>query len=173
MGRFLENLQSALRALNTSDPAVRALTVIRQLGYAVYLFLDMFLAAHGTKLYVFEKETHTRISKTAQRAWAIALSASLINGGYSSYKLLQRQRLAQRPRATAEKEAERRVELKQISTEALGVRLQMLQDLCDWLVATTSLGYLGLNDGWVGIAGVVSSSLGVRTQWIKANGANK
>ena len=80
---------------------------------------------------------------------------------------------AKAPRATAEKEAERRVELHQIAAETKAVRLQMLQDLCDWLNPGTSTGWLNLNDGVIGLAGVLSSSLGIRSQWIKVNGAAK
>ena len=147
--------------------------VVRQLGYAFYLILDALQWVHGAKAYVFEKEKAQKISKNAARFWLMGLTASLVSGVYKSYNLLQRTRIAQHPRPTAEKEAERRVELSQISADTKAVRLQMLQDCCDWVNPATSVGFLGLNDGVIGITGTISSLLGARSQWIKVNGAPK
>lgn len=173
MGKFLEHFQAAMKALSTNDPVLRVLAIGRQLGYAFYLMLDALQWVNGSKAYVFEKETATRISKNAARFWLFGISCSLVSGIYKTYMLVQRQRLATRPRATAEKEAERRVELHQISSESVGVRLQMLQDFCDWLNPLSNLDFVSLSDGTVGLAGTLSSLLGARSQWIKVNGAKK
>lgn len=170
IGRFLENFQAALKALSTTDRVIRALTVGRQLGYAGYLVLDALQWAYGAKALRFQKETYETFSKTAQRFWLFGLTCSLLNGLYKSYLLNERTRIAQRPRPTAEKESERRVELNQLGSETLGVRLQLLQDACDWINPASSLGFLGFSDGVVGLAGTVSSLLGARAQWVKVNG---
>lgn len=145
----------------------------RQLGYAFYLILDALQWMQGAKAVRFEKETAQKISKNAARFWLIGLLCSLISGVYKSVQLAQRTKLAQRPRATAEKEAERRVELHQIAADTKAVRLQMLQDACDIINPGTSTGWLNFNDGVIGAAGTVSSLLGARSQWIKVNGAAK
>ena len=87
----------------------------RQLGYAFYLILDALQWMQGAKAVRFEKETAQKISKNAARFWLIGLTFSLISGVYKSHQLAQRLKFAQRPRATAEKEAERRVELHQLA----------------------------------------------------------
>lgn len=171
IGRYLENFQSALKALSISDPTVRVLTILRQLGYAGYLILDGFQWAQGAKAVRFQKETYEKISKSAARFWLLGLTASLLAGAYKSYRLNERHAAASRPRPTAEKEAERRIELNQIGAETLAVRLQLLQDACDWVNPATSNGILNLSDGAIGLAGVVSSLLGARAQWLKVNGA--
>ena len=79
----------------------------RQLGYAFYLILDALQWMQGAKAVRFEKETAQKISKNAARFWLIGLTFSLISGVYKSHQLAQRLKFAQRPRATAEKEAER------------------------------------------------------------------
>ncbi|WFD33488.1 Peroxisomal membrane protein PMP27 [Malassezia cuniculi] len=170
VGRFLENFQSALKALNTTDKVVRYLTVSRQLGYAGYLMLDALQWAQGAKAVRFQKETYEKISKSAARFWLLGLTSSLLAGAYKAYKLNERRAAASRPRPTAEKEAERRVELNKIGAETFAVRLQLLQDACDWINPATSTGILGLSDGTIGLAGVLSSLLGARSQWIKVNG---
>ena len=173
IGKFLEHFQAALKAVATPDPVLKVTAIGRQLGYAFYLILDALQWVHGSKAYVFEKETYQKIAKNAARFWLAGLTFSLISGVYKSYNLVQRNNLAQRPKATAEKEAERRVELHQIAAETKAVRLQMLQDLCDWVNPGTSTGWISANDGVIGLAGVVSSCLGARSQWIKVHGAKK
>ncbi|WFD27970.1 Peroxisomal membrane protein PMP27 [Malassezia nana] len=173
IGKFLEHFQAALKALAMPDPVLKVLAVGRQLGYAFYLMLDALQWVHGSKAYQFEKATYEKIAKNAARFWLAGLTFSLISGLYKSYNLSQRTKLAVRPKATAEKEAERRVELNQIASETKAVRLQMLQDCCDWLNPGTSTGWINANDGVIGLAGVLSSCLGARSQWKKVHGATK
>ena len=145
----------------------------RQLGYAFYLILDALQWMQGAKAVRFEKETAQKISKNAVRFWLIGLTFSLISGVYKSHQLAQRLKFAQRPRATAEKEAERRVELHQLAADTKAVRLQMLQDACDIVNPGTSTGWFSFNEGVIGAAGTLSSLLGARSQWIKVNGGAK
>ena len=46
-------------------------------------------------------------------------------------------------------------------------RLQLISDLCDLTVPSTALGYATFDDGIVGLAGTVSSLLGLLTVWKK------
>jgi hypothetical protein len=64
-------------------------------------------------------------------------------------------------------EAEPIVEGKKLAREANLVRLQLISDLCDLTIPTSALGWAKLDDGIVGLAGTVSSLLGVYTQWKK------
>jgi len=46
-------------------------------------------------------------------------------------------------------------------------RFQLISDLCDLTVPTAALGYANLDDGIVGLAGTVSSIIGVWATWQK------
>ena len=48
--------------------------------------------------------------------------------------------------------------------------LQLVSDLCDLCVPSSALGYANLDDGIVGLAGTVSSLIGVYTAWKKTAG---
>ena len=170
VGKFLEHLQAALKATTVQDPVVSYAAIGRQLGYAFYLTLDTLQWVHGAKVYQFEKGTIDRIAKNAARFWLTGLTFSLLSGGYKTYVLNQRLASAKRPRATAEKEAERKLELAQISTEQAAVRYQMTQDALDWVIPATGAGVLNLDEGILGIAGCISSVMGARTQWRAVNG---
>ena len=51
--------------------------------------------------------------------------------------------------------------------ERNAANLQLISDLCDLAVPTAALGYANLDDGIVGLAGTVSSLIGVWTTWKK------
>ena len=46
-------------------------------------------------------------------------------------------------------------------------QLQLLSDLCDLSIPSSALGWVTLDDGIVGLAGTVSSLIGIYTQWKK------
>lgn len=77
-----------MKALSTPDIVLKVTAVGRQLGYALYLILDALQWAHGSKAYVFEKETYQKIAKNAARFWLAGLTFSLISGTYKSYNLI-------------------------------------------------------------------------------------
>jgi len=45
--------------------------------------------------------------------------------------------------------------------------IQLISDICDLAVPSSALGYINLDDGIVGLAGTVSSLIGVYTVWQK------
>ncbi|EPQ28953.1 uncharacterized protein PFL1_03243 [Pseudozyma flocculosa PF-1] len=170
VGKFLEHFQAALKATTIQDPVVSYAAIGRQLGYGFYLILDTLQWLHSSKVYTFSAPTAASISKNAARFWMTGLTFSLLSGSYKTYVLNSRLAAAKRPRATAEKEAERKVELAQISTEQAAVRYQMTQDALDWVIPATGADVLALDEGILGLAGCVSSLMGARTQWRAVNG---
>lgn len=54
-----------------------------------------------------------------------------------------------------------------IIRERAAINLQLLSDLCDLTVPTSAIGLTNFDDGFVGLAGTVSSLIGVYTQWKK------
>jgi peroxin-11B len=51
--------------------------------------------------------------------------------------------------------------------ERAAINLQLLSDLCDLMVPTAALGWTNLDDGIIGLAGTVSSLIGVYGAWKK------
>jgi peroxin-11B len=49
----------------------------------------------------------------------------------------------------------------------VAINLQLISDLCDLTVPLSALGWAGFDDGFVGLAGTVSSLIGVYGQWKK------
>lgn len=51
--------------------------------------------------------------------------------------------------------------------ERTATYIQLVSDLCDLTIPSTALGYVTLDDGFVGLAGTLSSLIGVWTMWRK------
>ena len=105
--------------------------------------------------------TSQRLLREGYRAWFTGISFSIVSSLYSLYQLnLRSQQIS-------EKDGEGVVEKKKVQREANAIKLQLVSDLCDITIPSTALGWAKLDDGVVGLAGTVSSLLGVYTVWKK------
>ncbi|EHK98957.1 hypothetical protein GLAREA_01366 [Glarea lozoyensis ATCC 20868] len=161
VGKNVEHLKAAAVAADSKglDPIIKYCAVGRQLGYAGYLSLDTItvLDAAGIR----KSEATKRIQKEAYRCWMFGLLFSTMSGVYSLYNLrLQQQRVDK-------KDGEGVVASKRIEKERAAINLQLLSDLCDLTVPTSAIGLTSFDDGFVGLAGTVSSLIGVYSQWKK------
>ncbi len=52
-------------------------------------------------------------------------------------------------------------------SERAASKLQLTSDLCDLTVPVAALSWIAFDDGVVGLAGTVSSLIGVYSQWVK------
>ncbi|KAK4164560.1 peroxisomal biogenesis factor 11 [Cladorrhinum sp. PSN259] len=160
-GKNVEHFKAAALAAdnNTMDPVLKYMAVGRQLGYAGYLTMDLFtlLDATGIKKSVHAKKLQTE----AYRFWAVGIACSVIAQAYTLYGLREREKKVDK------KEGEGVVEGKKIVKERAASRLQLTSDLCDITVPLAALGWANFDDGFVGLAGTVSSLIGIYSQWKK------
>lgn len=184
IGKFVEHIRAgselydAAMRRGTGDKIVQYLQTLRQIGYAGYMFFDTMtiLDAMGVRKY----EKAKRVQASAYRCWFLGLLASTLAGIYSLYALNQR------TTQIDEKDADGKVErvkmakyenrdlqrprynlLTDVDRQAQTLRVQLTSDLCDIMVPSTALGYTKLDDGIIGLAGTLSSLLGVRGVWAK------
>jgi len=172
LGKPMEHFQAAVKAMTLADPILRVLAISRQLGYAFYLINDALVWAHSAKIKVYAKDRFARISVNASRFWAIGIASSILSGLYKLRDVQVRQARIQKAGtlATPEKEADRKVEIKALRTQYYATRYQLIQDLCDFTLPMSSLGYFNLNEGVLGVAGLISSLMGLQTQKRKVLG---
>ncbi|KAF2676195.1 peroxisomal biogenesis factor 11 [Lentithecium fluviatile CBS 122367] len=161
VGKFVEHFKAAAVASDAKalDPVLRWTAVGRQLGYAGYMLFDNATVLDATSIRKFSASQ--RLLREGYRAWFAGISFSIISSLYSLYQL----RL--RAQKISEKDGEGVVEKKKVEREANAVKIQLISDLCDITIPTGALGWVKLDDGIVGLAGTVSSALGVWGQWKK------
>jgi peroxin-11B len=181
--KFIEHFKLAAVAsdANTSDPVVKYLAVGRQLGYAFYMLLDNMTYPDVAGIKKFSAAA--RLQKEAYRAWCVGLTCNIVAGLYALYNL----RLAEQKHLDSA-DAEKAVEVKKLAKYVFAfessvqprlranycdhrdksvAQLQLISDLCDLTVPTSGLGLLNLDDGIVGLAGTVSSLIGLYGVWQK------
>lgn len=128
----------------------------------MYLSLDTltYLDAAG----VWKSEAAKKLQKEAYRAWMAGLLCSAVSGVYSLYRMREEGSMGKEAIST---DAEKAVEGKRLVRDRKQARMQLLSDLCDLTVPTSALGITKFDDGFVGLAGTVSSMIGLTTQWAK------
>ncbi|KAI0100239.1 peroxisomal biogenesis factor 11 [Nemania sp. FL0031] len=166
VGKNVEHFKAAAVAFDSlttkssgGDPVLKYTALGRQLGYAGYLTGDMLTVPSA--LGVRKWEGAARAGKEAYRFWAMGLACSVVAQVYTLYQLRQREAKVDK------KEGEGVVEAKKIALERYASQLQLLSDLCDLTVPTSALGWANFDDGFVGLAGTVSSLIGIYNQWKK------
>ncbi|GAA5835506.1 hypothetical protein JCM5353_002379 [Sporobolomyces roseus] len=164
IGKPLEHAQAAVKALDVSDPVLKFTALGRQLGYAGYLFNDMLVWAHSTKVRPMALPQFAKIQRRAAKLWFTGILFSLISSSYKFVGLRKRAEEVRRPRGDAEKELERKMTVKQINSQMQAVKTQLLQDSLDILLPAGTLGYHNLDDGILGLVGFVTSLMGLRSQ---------
>lgn len=164
VGKFVEHFKAAAVASDarSMDPVLRYTAIGRQLGYAGYMLFDNATVLDATSIRKFNASQ--RLLREGYRAWFTGISFSIVSSLYSLYRLRERSLKLSSSKAA---EAEPVVEEKKIAREANAIRLQLVSDLCDITIPATALGWAKFDDGIVGLAGTVSSLLGVYTQWKK------
>ncbi|KAH8705011.1 putative peroxisomal biogenesis factor [Talaromyces proteolyticus] len=161
-GKFVEHLKAAAVAFdnkNPADPVLKNLAIGRQLGYAGYLTLDAVTLVDA--LGVKKIESVKKLQQHAYRFWFSGLFFSFVAGVYTLYRLSEKEKTVNR------KEGEGVVEAKKIERERVAARIQLISDICDLTAPISALGWVNLDDGIVGIAGTISSLIGVRSAWKK------
>ncbi|RMD43377.1 hypothetical protein DV735_g1693, partial [Chaetothyriales sp. CBS 134920] len=156
VGKWVEHVRAAAEIYdasqksNNGDKIAQYLQLARQAGYAGYLFFDALTVPDAIG---FRKSESTKqLQARAFRFWFAGLLASALAGVYATY------RLQTKAKALNEKDAESKVEgVKIASRQAQAVRIQLLSDLCDLTVPASALGYADIDDGLVGLLGVLSS----------------
>lgn len=166
----LEHAQAALKAAASPQYPIEQFTTIgRQLGYFGYLSLDMIVWLNSIKFLRLEKETATKVNKTSQRFWLTGIAFSI------ACSLAKTSRLAAEIKklndGTSEKavidDADRKIQIKTLAKTRDATRYQLVQDALDIWFPITGLELATLNEGTLGIIGVVTSIMALRLNYAK------
>ena len=161
VGKNIEHFKAAATTYDakSNDAVVKYLTVGRQLGYAGYLTFDAitYLDAAGIR----PSPAAKRLQREAYKSWFAGLTFSAVLGVYGLYVLRQKEA------GVSKQDGEGVVEGKKLEKERQAIHLQLVSDICDLTVPAAALGYAAFDDGFVGLAGTVSSLIGVYSQWKK------
>ncbi|RPA84755.1 peroxisomal biogenesis factor 11 [Ascobolus immersus RN42] len=161
VGKNVEHFKAAGEAVDKRgvDPITRYLSVGRQLGYGGYLTFDALTVLDAAGIYKYAAAK--KFQRWAYKFWLAGIVFSIVSGIYSLNKMKEKTRRAEKavvPSGT---------EVMKLEKEKKVLNLQLLSDIADFCIPSSALGYLNLDDGFVGLAGMVSSYIGLQGAWNK------
>lgn len=176
LGKPVEHLQAALRAAQTTgDVGEQLATIGRQIGYFGYLTYDAVVWANSVKAINLKPATGQKVARLSNQFWLSAILFSIVRGLLKAGRLAAEAKKLRFPETWGDKDLadETQRELKQLALEKMrvGVRYQFIIDILDIWIPAFNLGLVNVNDGIVGFAGLISSIMGMRSQWIAVNGS--
>ncbi|KAK0198462.1 peroxisomal biogenesis factor 11-domain-containing protein [Armillaria mellea] len=158
LGKPMENLQAALRAvLSSSSSAPEQITTIaRQIAYFGYLSLDSLVWANSIKF------------------WFTGLVFGLLNGMIKMLRIHKEMSALKKGKSVGEKDLGTEADY---STRATALKVsraatlhQLTLDSLDIWIPATGLGLTNLNDGVLGIFGLITSLMAAKKHWNSVNG---
>ncbi|KAF8167978.1 peroxisomal biogenesis factor 11 [Crassisporium funariophilum] len=175
LGKPMEHLQAALRATLSPGPVNETLTTIaRQIAYFGYLTTDTVVWANSIKFLNMSPESAKKLTKTSSRFWFAGIVFSLVHGVLKAARLAKESKALHESKVWGEKdladEAARETRLSAVQTARKNNRQQLVIDLLDVWIPATGAELVNINEGALGIFGLISSLLGAKAQWQAVNG---
>ncbi|KAK0465182.1 peroxisomal biogenesis factor 11 [Desarmillaria tabescens] len=174
LGKPMEHLQAALRAVLSSSSAPEQITAIaRQLAYFGYLSLDGLVWASSIKFAQFKPETAQKIQRLSNRFWFTGIVFGLLNGIIKMLRI-HKELSALKVKSIGDKdlgtEADYSTRATALKASRAATLYQLTLDSLDVWIPATGLGLTNLNDGVLGIFGLITSLMAARKQWNSLNG---
>ncbi|KAK6458131.1 peroxisomal biogenesis factor 11 [Scheffersomyces xylosifermentans] len=150
----INHLQTAAKTYDNKllDPVLQSTTVIRNLGYAGYLTLDS--VTWFKMLGIIDKTKFPTISKWASRFWLLGLIAGIVNSLHIIRSL------------TTKTTVDEKVDQAAIDKKLYSAKRKLIWDLLDSFIALNSLDILHFTEGDVGLAGIITSIMGLKDLWV-------
>lgn len=161
LGKPLSHVKAAVGAYGNknADPVLRATTVLRNLGTTGFLTFDSLLWLHQAKLRPLSGPSARQIQVISLKFWLFSLVAGLVNSGRRYYQAKQRESAL---RVEGEKDV---AIVKKVVQEEKDATQQFLLFLLDSFIPLAGLQWVNFDDGFVGLAGTITSVAGLRAVW--------
>ncbi|KAG0173614.1 Peroxisomal membrane protein PMP27 [Apophysomyces sp. BC1034] len=161
----VEFAQAGVKGLSLEDQVLRAATVIKQAGMFFYYSSEVFVLT--TAINFYKPDKLKEITTFGQKCWFTAIAASFLSGLYK-YKQIKTKaaQLEKRRKAGADVKAESDT----LHRNSFATKYSLVLDAVDIVIPSANLGWLPVDEGVVGIAGMITSAMAMHTQWVKLNG---
>lgn len=155
--RFLKPLnhfQAAAKAYDdkAGDSVFRITTVVRNLAYGAYLSLDSII--WFKMLGLLDKKKYQLIPMWCARFWLIGLVAGVVNS-VRSYKINTAKLV----------DIEKAADVTAAKTKISAAKRKLVWDGLDIFICLNNLNYLHFSEGDIGLAGTITSIMGLRDLW--------
>lgn len=149
------------------DEVIRLTQAGRSLLYALYFSVDSINWFLSTKAWLVTQATAKRYQNMAARFWLGALICSWLSQVYRLRDLSLREAVVLRATECNHKETSPDVlkERTELAGEKQKIQKQLLQDSLDIIIPANQLGWIDVGPSVVGLAGSITSLMGMYAQW--------
>lgn len=176
VGKPLNHFKLAGKAYSnkTQDPILRTTAVLRNIFYTGYFSIDSLVWIQQAK--ILQIPNFKKVQKIGSRLWLIGIIFNLINS-LRRYQLaslkesaLLREAAAEsastNEKDTATKKTDTTAQIKRVRLEKSAATHQFVWDALDSSIPSFALDAVpGLDDGIVGLFGLITSIFGLKQQW--------
>ncbi|KAI7884767.1 peroxisomal biogenesis factor 11 [Lichtheimia hyalospora FSU 10163] len=166
----IEFVQTAIH-INGSvkDDIQRVTTIVKHLTNALYYSSEVFVLTTAVGFY--RPKAIDKITSFGQRCWFISLFSSILADLYKLRQLNGRALELERGLKSSEekKDPELLSQEKVLTKEVKAAYFQLLQDMVDIVIPAGNLRWLPVDEGVIGIAGMITAWMAMVTQWSKVN----
>lgn len=159
LGRFLDVMYSSLKTMHLNDVTLRVSITMGKISQALYLLTDHIIWFDRMSLININK---TKWTTTSNKFWLLSIICFLLRNLHELHLAMKADRLMLRPREKNEI-ATYVGRLRHCVQKHPDVAIDVVKNSCDLLIPLTSLGYVRLSPGFVGLMGVISSLGGLMT----------
>ena len=165
-GKSLDTLQGAYKSMFVDDYAHKFTLVLSKLNQAAYLLIDhiVWLGKSG-----LVKNDVKKWSQRAARFWLYFISFQLLRNLYDFLNAYQNEVLRAKRQKQSYSEGKERQRTTSIATNVVvnhkPLVVDSIKNICDICLPLSSLGYINTSAGFQGLAGVISSTMGILVTW--------
>ena len=155
IGKYMDMLQGAFRNLSVKDKVLRLLVVSARLTRVLYFLVDQIVWATRLGLYKADSKAWSRFQA---KIWIAALIFCVTRNLYDIYNLVK---------ATDKKNEDPGVQtcLYERFKTRPEVFVDTVKNCADFLIPLNIMGVIKINNGIVGVLGLISSLAGASTVW--------
>lgn len=171
IGKFVENYTAFVRALTDGKPVdvVKAVALVKALSGGLYLMHDSMQWLHESGAYKFESFDLKTIKDRRATFWLVMLTSGFVGNMFKLQKLAAQRKALKADADTSEagKRIEAQKKLAKTDADEFTARLDVVKTCLDIWIPLNALKYVESTDGWLGVCGMVTSSIGMYSAWPK------
>ncbi|KAI8913629.1 peroxisomal biogenesis factor 11 [Gorgonomyces haynaldii] len=149
MFRSLQFIQDFLVGLGVADPIEKGLSLFKAFSLAVWMIVDHLQWMH--KVGYIKLEAEKRLSEIHSKAWFFGLLSGVVLSGYKLQALYKKK--------TDDK--------KKFEEKQFKLTQGIVKNSVDLVIPMARLKWVDASDGVVGLAGTVTSVIGILDTWPK------
>lgn len=172
IGKPIEYIQQLATAPAIDDVVLKTGKSVQAIFMAAYLWYDMLTWAYAAKAYIDPTPEVTKVK--ADERWAVGLGVGALLAAYQVQQANEKIRVLNiQIRNTDGDKTALQAQLADQRKQKDAAVMNTVKGVIDFMVPAGRLGWVPLNDGMIGLCGVITSVIAIGEEWAKATAPAK